>query len=95
MVTGSRAEGSTGTHMLSANVRKTIQSIREIVGNHSDADIYVALKETNMDPNETTQKLLNQGYFFVGQPYFLLITTFFEYNLCCVFWNCVSFFVSD
>ncbi|TKY64289.1 dentin sialophosphoprotein isoform X1 [Spatholobus suberectus] len=63
MVPGSRAEGGTGTHLLSAGVRKTIQSIKEIVGNHSDADIYVALKETNMDPNETAQKLLNQDPF--------------------------------
>lgn len=63
MVPGSRTEGGTGTHLLSARVRKTIQSIKEIVGNHSDADIYVALKETNMDPNETTQKLLNQDPF--------------------------------
>ena len=63
MVPGSKTEGGgTGTtHLLSARVRKTIQSIKEIVGNHSDADIYVALKEANMDPNETTQKLLNQG----------------------------------
>jgi len=62
MVPGSRTESGTGTHLLSARVRKTIQSIKEIVGNHSDADIYDALKETNMDPNETTQKLLNQGW---------------------------------
>ncbi|XP_027334815.1 uncharacterized protein LOC113849251 isoform X2 [Abrus precatorius] len=63
MVPGSRTEGGTSTHLLSARVRKTIQSIKEIVGNHSDADIYVALKETNMDPNETAQKLLNQDPF--------------------------------
>lgn len=61
MVSGSRIEG--GAQVLSAGVRRTIQSIKEIVGNHSDADIYVALKETNMDPNETTQKLLNQDPF--------------------------------
>ncbi|GER28371.1 hypothetical protein STAS_04155 [Striga asiatica] len=61
MVSGSRADG--GAQVLSAGVRRTIQSIKEIVGNHSDADIYVALKETNMDPNETTQKLLNQDPF--------------------------------
>ena len=62
MVSGSRMEG--GTQILPARVRKTIQSIKEIVGNHSDADIYVTLRETNMDPNETTQKLLYQGYSF-------------------------------
>lgn len=61
MVSGSRIDG--GAQVLSAGVRKTIQSIKEIVGNHSDADIYVVLKETNMDPNETAQKLLNQDPF--------------------------------
>ncbi|KAL4356177.1 hypothetical protein HN51_027551 [Arachis hypogaea] len=70
MVAGSgsgspRAEGGNGnnTQILSARVRRTIQSIKEIVGNHSDADIYVALKETNMDPNDAAQKLLNQDPF--------------------------------
>lgn len=62
MVSGSKIDG--GTQILSAGVRKTIQSIKEIVGNHTDADIYVALKETNMDPNDAAQKLLNQGPFF-------------------------------
>ncbi|KAF7814076.1 GBF-interacting protein 1-like isoform X1 [Senna tora] len=61
MVSASKMEA--GTYVLSAKVRKTIQSIKEIVGDHSDADIYVALKETDMDPNETTQKLLNQDTF--------------------------------
>ncbi|KAL3840787.1 hypothetical protein ACJIZ3_025378 [Penstemon smallii] len=61
MVLGSRIDGR--GQVLSAGLRKTIQSIKEIVGNHSDADIYVALKETNMDPNETAQKLLNQDPF--------------------------------
>ncbi|KAJ6308818.1 hypothetical protein OIU76_018414 [Salix suchowensis] len=57
----STSSGQQLTHTLSAKVRKTIQSIKEIVGNFSDADIYMVLKETNMDPNETAQKLLNQG----------------------------------
>lgn len=61
MAASPRNEG--GTQLLSARVRKTIKSIKEIVGNHSDAEIYVALKEANMDPNETTQKLLNQDPF--------------------------------
>lgn len=59
MVTGGRYDG--GAQGIS--VRKTIQSIKEIVGNHSEADIYAALKESNMDPNETAQKLLNEGEF--------------------------------
>ncbi|GLU14267.1 hypothetical protein SLE2022_308480 [Rubroshorea leprosula] len=58
MVTNSRTDAST-----SETVKKTIQSIKEIVKDHSDADIYVALKEANMDPNETTHKLLNQDPF--------------------------------
>ncbi|XP_022853197.1 uncharacterized protein LOC111374710 isoform X4 [Olea europaea var. sylvestris] len=61
MVSSSRIDG--GPQILSAGVRKTIQSIKEIVGSHSDAEIYVALRETNMDPNETTQKLLSQDPF--------------------------------
>jgi hypothetical protein len=73
MVPASRTEGATGTHLLSVKVRKTIQSIKEIVGDHSEADIYVALKETNMDPNETTQKLLNQGWFFCGVTVFFFV----------------------
>lgn len=47
------------------SVRKTIQNIKEITGNHSDEEIYAMLKECSMDPNETTQKLLNQDTFHV------------------------------
>ncbi|KAH0707625.1 hypothetical protein KY290_012142 [Solanum tuberosum] len=61
MVSSSKPES--GIHVLSAGVREILESIKEVVGNHSDADIYVALKETNMDPNETAQKLLNQDPF--------------------------------
>ncbi|XWS12121.1 hypothetical protein CRYUN_Cryun37aG0062900 [Craigia yunnanensis] len=60
MVSGARIEGD-----ISARVMKTIQSIKEVVGNHSDDDIYVALQEANMDPNETAQKLLHQDTFHV------------------------------
>ncbi|XP_019196963.1 PREDICTED: GBF-interacting protein 1-like isoform X2 [Ipomoea nil] len=41
-----------------ANLRKTIQDIKEIAGDHSDEDILAVLKECKMDPNETAQKLL-------------------------------------
>ncbi|MCL7035936.1 hypothetical protein MKW94_020706 [Papaver nudicaule] len=44
-------------------VRKTIQNIKEIAGNHSDDEIYAMLKECSMDPNETTQRLLFQDTF--------------------------------
>uniref|UniRef100_A0A0C9QR94 TSA: Wollemia nobilis Ref_Wollemi_Transcript_13006_3501 transcribed RNA sequence n=1 Tax=Wollemia nobilis TaxID=56998 RepID=A0A0C9QR94_9CONI len=46
-----------------ASVRKTIQNLKEIAGNHSDEEIYAMLKECNMDPNETAQKLLYQDPF--------------------------------
>ncbi|XP_021865005.1 GBF-interacting protein 1-like isoform X1 [Spinacia oleracea] len=62
MVTLLKTEGGTQVYV-SANVEKTIQSIKEIVRNHSDSEIYNTLKETNMDPNETAQKLLNQDPF--------------------------------
>ncbi|TKY56424.1 hypothetical protein E2542_SST20869 [Spatholobus suberectus] len=45
------------------SVRRTIQNIKEITGNHSEEDIYAMLKECSMDPNETTQKLLLQDTF--------------------------------
>ncbi|KAK9131341.1 hypothetical protein Sjap_011828 [Stephania japonica] len=73
MVVSARSDGATSSGAapmgappglnMSARVRKTIQSLKEIVGNHSEADIYAALKESNMDPNETAQKLLNQDPF--------------------------------
>ncbi|VFQ97913.1 unnamed protein product [Cuscuta campestris] len=40
-----------------ATLRKTIQDIKEIAGDHSDEDILAVLKECKMDPNETAQKL--------------------------------------
>ncbi|CAK7349150.1 unnamed protein product [Dovyalis caffra] len=43
-----------------SNVRKMIQNIKEITGNHSDEEIHAMLKECSMDPNETAQKLLSQ-----------------------------------
>ncbi|KAJ7964673.1 GBF-interacting protein 1-like isoform X2 [Quillaja saponaria] len=44
-------------------VRKTIQNIKEITGNHSEEEVYAMLKECSMDPNETAQKLLFQDTF--------------------------------
>ncbi|KAA8526638.1 hypothetical protein F0562_008159 [Nyssa sinensis] len=45
------------------SVRKTIQNIKEITGDHSEEEIYAMLKECSMDPNETAQKLLHQDTF--------------------------------
>ncbi|KAG6472946.1 GBF-interacting protein 1-like isoform X1 [Zingiber officinale] len=46
-----------------SGVRRTIQNIKEIAGNHTDEEIYAMLKECSMDPNETAQKLLLQDTF--------------------------------
>ncbi|XP_074580082.1 uncharacterized protein LOC141836478 isoform X2 [Curcuma longa] len=61
MVLAPRNDG--GSQIVPFRIRSTIRSIREIVGDHSDADIYAMLKETNMDPNETAQRLLYQDPF--------------------------------
>jgi GBF-interacting protein 1 N-terminal len=45
-----------------AGVRKTIDNIKEIASNHSDEEVYAMLRECSMDPNETCQKLLLQGF---------------------------------
>ncbi|XP_039027387.1 GBF-interacting protein 1-like isoform X2 [Hibiscus syriacus] len=45
------------------SVRKTIQNIKEITGNHSEDEIYAMLKECSMGPNETAQRLLLQDPF--------------------------------
>nr|GMC46398.1 rab3 GTPase-activating protein catalytic subunit [Ipomoea batatas]GME03342.1 rab3 GTPase-activating protein catalytic subunit [Ipomoea batatas] len=58
MVAGSKFEG--GTHNLSPGVRMTIETLKEVAKGHSEADIYATLKESNMDPNETFQKLYHQ-----------------------------------
>ncbi|KAG0559018.1 hypothetical protein M758_10G069800 [Ceratodon purpureus] len=43
-----------------ASTKKVVQDLKEVVGN-SEEEIYAMLKECNMDPNETAQRLLNQG----------------------------------
>jgi len=62
------------------SVRRTIQNIKEITGNHSEEDIYAMLKECSMDPNETTQKLLLQGIVFF--PLFNLRGFDLDLNMC-------------
>eukprot|EP00245_Coleochaete_scutata_P017782 TRINITY_DN88_c0_g1_i1.p1 TRINITY_DN88_c0_g1~~TRINITY_DN88_c0_g1_i1.p1 ORF type:complete len:972 (+),score=143.56 TRINITY_DN88_c0_g1_i1:154-3069(+) len=44
------------------SVRKTVQSMKEIVPN-SEEEIFAALKECHMDPNEAVQKLITQNPF--------------------------------
>ena len=42
-------------------VKKVILNLKEITGNTNEEEIYGMLKEYEMDPNETAQKLLLQG----------------------------------
>ncbi|KAJ3704187.1 hypothetical protein LUZ61_007892 [Rhynchospora tenuis] len=62
MVAGSRPDADASS-AISSRVRSTVKSIKEVVGDHSESDIYAVLRETNMDPNEAAQKLLNQDPF--------------------------------
>ena len=48
---------------ISSSVKKMIQNIKEITGDHTEEEIYAMLKECAMDPNEAAQKLLMQGIF--------------------------------
>ncbi|KAF8082057.1 hypothetical protein N665_0850s0009 [Sinapis alba] len=49
---------------IAAETRKTIQTIKEITaGNYSDDEIHAMLLECDMDPDETTQRLLLQDPF--------------------------------
>ncbi|GAA0180339.1 hypothetical protein LIER_30093 [Lithospermum erythrorhizon] len=51
--------GGVGGVSIPKSLRKTIEDIKEIAGGkHSDDDVYAMLKECNMDPNETAQRLL-------------------------------------
>ncbi|XP_017242316.1 GBF-interacting protein 1 isoform X1 [Daucus carota subsp. sativus] len=52
-----------GRFVIPAKVKKVIQNIKEISGNHDDEEVYYMLKECNMDPNETAQQLLSQDSF--------------------------------
>ncbi|VFQ97072.1 unnamed protein product [Cuscuta campestris] len=40
-----------------------VDSLKEIVSNYSDSEIYAVLKECNMDPNEAVNRLLSQDPF--------------------------------
>ncbi|GER42748.1 hypothetical protein STAS_19560 [Striga asiatica] len=56
---GSGAGNGGGAQSVPAGSRKIVQSLKEIV-NYSDAEIYATLKDCNMDPNETVNRLLAQ-----------------------------------
>lgn len=63
---GSATGNGGAVQPIPAGARKVVLSLKEIV-NCSDAEIYAALKDCNMDPNEAVDRLLRQGIFF-NQP---------------------------
>lgn len=64
-----------------SGMRKTIQNIKEITGNHGEDEIYAMLKECSMDPNETAQKLLYQGQYCLWIIFFSFGISSFYYIL--------------
>uniref|UniRef100_A0A1D1YBU7 GBF-interacting protein 1 N-terminal domain-containing protein n=1 Tax=Anthurium amnicola TaxID=1678845 RepID=A0A1D1YBU7_9ARAE len=60
---GKMSGGGSSRVSIPSSLRKTIQDIKEIAGNHSDEVILAMLEECSMDPNETAQKLLFQDTF--------------------------------
>jgi hypothetical protein len=52
--------------------RKMVQSLKEIVTNIPDNEIYATLKDCNMDPNEAVSRLLSQGFFSLSVSLFFL-----------------------
>ncbi|KAK1422823.1 hypothetical protein QVD17_18112 [Tagetes erecta] len=62
-VGGGGVNNGGGVQGIPAASRKMIQSLKEIVNGVSEAEIYAALKECNMDPNEAVNRLLSQDPF--------------------------------
>ncbi|CAH9079486.1 unnamed protein product [Cuscuta europaea] len=55
--------GGGGVGVIPAGSRKMVESLKEIVNNYPDSEIYAVLKECNMDPNEAVNRLLSQDPF--------------------------------
>ncbi|KAG4381328.1 hypothetical protein GLYMA_15G126000v4 [Glycine max] len=64
---GGGSHNNGGGKALSATIpassRKMVQSLKEIVSNFPDHEIYATLKDCNMDPNEAVSRLLSQDPF--------------------------------
>ncbi|KAK4271795.1 hypothetical protein QN277_020434 [Acacia crassicarpa] len=60
---GNNGKGSNGISGIPAASRKMVQSLKEIVHNFPENEIYAMLKECNMDPNEAVSRLLSQDPF--------------------------------
>ncbi|KAG2689090.1 hypothetical protein I3843_09G122800 [Carya illinoinensis] len=60
---GNGGKGNNGVSAIPAASRKIVQSLKEIVNNCTELEIYAALKDCNMDPNEAINRLLAQDPF--------------------------------
>ncbi|CAH9113545.1 unnamed protein product [Cuscuta europaea] len=60
---GSKNGGAGGVATIPSGSRKMVDSLKEIVKNYPESEIYAALKECNMDPNEAVNRLLSQDPF--------------------------------
>lgn len=69
-----------GAAMIPAASKKMVQNLKEIV-NCPEHEIYAMLKECNMDPNDTVNRLLSQGCI---QPIFPFSFFLFLFDLCVV-----------
>jgi hypothetical protein len=63
---GGGARGPSGP--VPASARKLVQGLKEIV-NRPDAEIYAALRECGMDPDEAVSRLLCQGSISCHSPF--------------------------
>jgi hypothetical protein len=62
--------------------RKMVQSLKEIVTNIPDNEIYATLKDCNMDPNEAVSRLLSQGFFLsLSFSSFSKFTRVFQFSI--------------
>lgn len=59
-MSGGGAGGKGAAAPVPAGSRKLVQSLKEIV-NRPEAEIYAALRECGMDPDEAVSRLLSQG----------------------------------
>ncbi|XP_073297399.1 uncharacterized protein [Primulina huaijiensis] len=62
MSTSRRSSGGSGVQSIPDGSRKMVQSLKEIVS-CPETEIYAALKDCNMDPNEAVNRLLSQDPF--------------------------------
>ncbi|KAG7034689.1 hypothetical protein SDJN02_04419 [Cucurbita argyrosperma subsp. argyrosperma] len=61
---GGGSKSTNGASGIPAEWRKMVQSLKEIVNNCTDQEIYATLRECNMDPDEAVNRLITQGCIF-------------------------------